>query len=121
METLKHKGKVNIPHYMFTAECCFKPKKPIESFSFAYLGINETDTRIQVLHVSHLEALLKLNWLHHVSFPVNLDLFKDICDYGAKIGDEIVEQIHQALHHQAAMRCEKDKAFFYSDTRLKSM
>ena len=94
LETFKRKDKVNIPHYVFTAACCFKPKKPIESFSFACLGINEADTRIQVLHVPNLEALLKQYFPNHVSVPENLDLFEDKCDYGTKNGDEIVKQIY---------------------------
>ena len=92
LETLKHKDKVNIPHYMFTAACCFKPKKPLESFSFGYLGIDEADTRIQVLNVSNLEVLLKLNWPDRASIPDNLDLFKDSCDLGSKTGDQVAKK-----------------------------
>ena len=115
LQTLKRKGKVNIPSVIYTAACCFKPKKPTESFSFAYLGFNEADTRIQILHVSNLVVLLKQHWPDHVSVPENLKLFKDNCDYGMKTGDQVIQEINAALHHQAEMRYEKDKTFLYTE------
>ena len=107
LRTLKHQDKVNIPSFMFTAACCLKPKEPMQSFSFAYYGINEADTRIQVVDVSNLEILLKEIWPYQVSVPKNLNLFKNSCDFGSKTGDQVVKEINKALHHQAEMRYEK--------------
>ena len=115
LETLKHDDKVNIPSVIYTAACCFKPHKPMEPFSFAYLGFNEADTRIQVLYVSSLVVLLKEHWPDHGSFPKNLELFKDSCDLGIKTGDQVIKEINAALRHQAAMGYEQDKTFLYTE------
>ena len=115
LETLKYEGKVNIPSFMFTAACCFKPKKPMESFSFAYLGFNEADTRIQVLNVANLEEFLKQFWPKNVPVRKNLDLFENSCDLATKTGDQVIEEIDVALRHQAKMRYEKDKTFLYTE------
>ena len=115
LQTLKYEGKVNIPSFMFTAACCFKPKKPMESFSFAYLGLNEADTRIQVLNVANLEEFLKQFWPKNVPVRKNLDLFKNSCDLATKTGDQVIEEIDVALRHQAKMRYEKDKTFLYTE------
>ena len=116
LKTLKHEGKVNIPSVIYTAACCFKPNKPMDPFSFAYLGFNEADTRIQVLHLSNLVVFLKQHWPARVSFPDNLDLFKDSCDLASKTGDQVIKEINHALHHQAEMRYEKDKTFLYTES-----
>ena len=115
--TLKNKGKVNIPSFIFTAACCFKAKNEMDSFSFAYLGSNDADTQIQVLDVSNLEAHLRQLWPSNVPVPENLNLFKHSCDPGTTTGEQIINEIKVALHHQAEMRYEKDKRFMYTDKK----
>ena len=115
--TLKKEGNINIPSFIFTAACCFKAKMVMDSFSFAYLGINEADTRIQVLDVSNLEQLLRQLWPNNVPVPENLNLFKDSCDLGNPTGKQVIEEMNAALHHQADMRYEKNKRFMDIDKK----
>ena len=113
LKTLKKEGKVNIPVAMFTAACCFKPKLA-ESFSFGYFGLNDADTRIKVSNEEDLVNFLRLHWPENVPVPENLHLFHDNCGPESRIGDQIIREINDELHHQSEMRYEEAETFLYT-------